>query len=87
MNNRQDETKVSHPDQDLFVERLKQMVRSDPNALVPSDLPSTAPSTPEEELARLIRNNEEIKAILRVCEDAGYYGQSSLVEFIKERIK
>ena len=74
-------------DQKAFDERMRSLRRADPDALLPSDIPLNVPTTPEEELARLVRNNDVLMEIFRVCQEAGYYGKTSLVEFIKEHIK
>lgn len=73
--------------QEAFAERLKHLRRVDPDALLSSDLDLKTPQTPEEELALLVRKSDELTEIFKVCQGFGYYGKTSLVEFIKERIK
>ncbi|MGF6282211.1 hypothetical protein ABH908_000304 [Pseudomonas frederiksbergensis] len=70
-----------------FAEQLKHLRRVAPDTLLTSDLDLEAPQTPEEELALLRRKSEELTEIFKVCQSVGYYGKTSLVEFIKQRLK
>ncbi|MDF9778793.1 hypothetical protein [Pseudomonas baetica] len=73
--------------QEEFAERLKHLRRVDPDALLSSDLDIKIALTPEEELALLRRKSDELTEIFKVCQSAGYYGKTSLAEFIKQGLK
>ncbi|NVL49858.1 hypothetical protein F2S72_08910 [Pseudomonas syringae pv. actinidiae] len=72
------------PAQSEYEQKMRSLRRLGADALLTSDFPVSGPG---EEKARLVRNDKELLEIYRVCSEAGYYGESSLLDFIKERIK
>jgi predicted nucleotidyltransferase len=71
---------------DTYEDMFKSLRRMDPDEFLPSDILFRVSQTPQEDMARHLRHSEELKEILRVCQDAGFCGETSLVEFIKDNI-